>query len=270
MLAEFAHSHDIPWEALAAQAEMDGVAGLMYVHLAKSVQADVPTAIMDRLGSMYRKTGTEVQTILSVMQDLASQLAAADIPVMALQGLSLIDLYGDAGIRSLGDVDLMVHPRHKNRFKELLRETGCAVPASVYPDLLYMNDIWIDVHTDLLGQGRNRHRRHLFPEDLEPLWERAEPFFDNNRMFLRPALTDNLMALSAHALKHGYSRLIWVVDLLETIRQLTDHSAGWEAVLAAARFWHQERVLCYTILLLEKYFTCVFPRRSNRLPGFSD
>ena len=254
-------------QALATQAEMDGVAGLMYVHLAKSVKADVPTAIMDRLGSMYRKTGTEVQTILSVMQDLASQLAAADIPVMALQGLSLIDLYGDAGIRSLGDVDLMVHPRHKNRFKELLRETGCTVPASVYPDLLYMNDIWIDVHTDLLGLGRIRHRRHLFPEDLDPLWERAEPFFDNNRMFLRPALTDNLVALSAHALKHGYSRLIWVVDLLETVRQLTDHSAGWEAVLAAARFWRQERVLCYTILLLEKYFNLRVPDEVKQAAG---
>jgi len=266
-LTEFAQRYDIPWAALAAQAEMEGVAGLIYVHLAKSVKADVPPATMDRFGSLYRKTGKEVQTILSVMQDLAVQLAVADIPVMAIQGLSLIDLYGDDGIRSLGDVDLMVHPCHKNRLKELLREVGATVPASVYPDLLYMNDIWIDVHTDLLGTGRIRNRRHLFPEDLGPLWERAEPFFGNNRMFLRPALTDNLMALSAHALKHGYSRLIWVVDLLETLCKLTDHSDGWEAVLAAARFWRQERILCYTIILLEKYFNLRVPAEFKQAAG---
>jgi hypothetical protein len=266
-LTAFAQHYDIPWAALAAQAEMEGVAGLIYVHLAKSVRADVPPAIMDRLGSLYRKTGKEVQTIISIMQDLAVQLAVADIPVMAIQGLSLIDLYGDDGIRSLGDVDLMVHPCHKKRFKELLREVGATVPASVYPDLLYMNDVWIDVHTDLLGTGRIRNRRHLFPEDLEPLWERAEPLFGNNRMFLRPALTDNLMALSAHALKHGYSRLIWVVDLLETIRQLTDHSAGWEAVLTSARFWRQERVLSYTFLLLEKYFNLRVPEAVKQAAG---
>ncbi|MBW1791376.1 MAG: hypothetical protein JRJ14_03780, partial [Deltaproteobacteria bacterium] len=75
------------------------------------------------------------------------------------------------------------------------------------------------------------------------------------------------IALAAHALKHSYSRLIWLVDLHEFFIKWANNANGLDEVIRRAQFWHQERVVLYALILLERIFDLKIPSWVKRELG---
>ena len=287
---------DVPWDHLVVLAGMQGVDGFVYCHMNHLGLLNIlPKSVLGQLEGGYAQTRKHTIAILNEAEALSPRLEKARIPVIALQGLSLINtLYRDPGLRQLGDIDLMVKPDDKKRLKELLCQAGYWSPYPTYPDLLFKADVLIDIHTHVLNLERIKNRRYLFPEDLTPMWKKATPLFnqvttptlpspfkgeglggDEKRNFLNNEHSgllilepfDNFVALTAHALKHSYSRLIWLVDLHEFLIKWADNTNGWEEMVKRARFWHQERVVLYALILVEKIFDLKIPYRVKRALG---
>jgi len=251
---------DVHWDYLRALAEMEGVAGLLYYHLKALDLLDyLPKSFIERLGNTYNQTKRHTLAILSKVEALASKLEGAHIPVLALQGLSLVSIYKNPGLRPLGDADLMVKANHKGKLKSILWGTGYRMPSFMYPDLLCQDGIWVDIHTHILNLERIRSRQYLFPEDLAPMWVRAIPFFDKSGGLLLLDPYDNFIALAAHALKHSYSRLIWLVDLYESLLKWAGNTGGWEGMIDRAYFWQQEKVVLYALILMERILDLKVP-----------
>lgn len=252
---------DVPWKDLTMLAVAEGVAGLLYHHLKRPEFVNfVPGSAIRELEEIYFHTKKYCLAYLKEAEALSVRLEQADIPIIILQGLSLITwLYKDPGLRPFGDVDLMVRPLHMQGLKQLLREAGYELPVLEYPDLLYKGNICIDIHTHILNLDRIQNRRYLFPEDLTPMWEKACPLFDQHYGFLVLDPCDNFVALAAHALKHSYSHLIWLCDLHEVLLRLTRGPDGWESVVKRTRFWNQEKVVLYVLLLIEAIFGLKVP-----------
>lgn len=200
---------------------------------------------------------------------LSDKLEQVGIPVLALQGLSLTKLYGDAGLRPLYDMDLMVKPGHKGRLKELLKQAGFHAPHPEYPDILGKGAVLVDIHTHILNLDRINNRRHIFPMDLTFMWKRAVPLFDKQDGFLYLDPFDNFVALAAHALKHSYSRLIWLVDLHECLLELTGDPGGWEEIVKRTRFWQQEKMVLYALILVESILGLQVPLRIKHELGIA-
>ena len=251
---------DVPWDHLKILAEMEGVSGLLYHHLKTPGLVDfLPKSHIGHFENSYRQTTKHTLAIVEKAEAIASRLEQAQIPVIALQGLSLIRVYGDPGFRPLGDVDLMVKSSHKGRLKGLLWEAGYTMPAPIYPDLLCKDGIWVDIHTHILNLSRIQSRRYLFPEDLSPMWERAILFSDKSRGLLILDPYDSFIALAAHALKHSYSRLIWLVDLHESLLKWVRNPDGWEGIVERTQFWQQEKVVLYSLIQMERIFDLKVP-----------
>ena len=243
------------WEPLLAVAGAEGVAELLYYHLKNLKLLDVPPEpVIRELEDTYRQTTRHLFATISALKSISFRAAQAGIPVLALQGVTLIKLYRDPGIRPLIDADLMIRDHHREKFRRLLLDEGFSTPYPVYPDLLFKDGVWIDIHTHILNLNRIKNRQHLFPKDLHTMWERATPFFGNDEGMLRLDPFDNFICLSAHALKHSYSRLIWLTDLHEALNALTMTSGGWEKVVKRAGFWQQEKTVLYALLILEGIF----------------
>ena len=252
---------DLPWEQLVGIADLEGVAGLFYDNLKKfDLLGLLPKPCLNRLQSEFESARNRYLALLDEMACLSSGLGEARTQVMALQGLSLITtLYPDPGLRQLGDVDLMVKPGHEKQLEAILWQAGYRATDPVYPDLLSKGEILIDIHTHLLNLDRIKNRRYIFPKDLSPMWERAIPFFQESDAFLRPDPRDNLIALAAHILKHGYSRLIWLVDIHEWIIKWARTPEDWKGVVDRARSWRQERPVLYALILVEGIFDLQIP-----------
>ena len=250
----------VPWDNLAALAQMQGVAGLLYHHLkALGLLNNLPDYVIGQIDASYKKTKQHTLAIVDEMQRLSKRLENAWIHAMGLQGLSLLSVYRDPGMRFMSDVDFMVKQHHKERFKLLLRESGyqCLLPK--YPDVLYKNSIKIDIHTHVMNLDRIGNRRYIFPEDLTAMWQRAIPLFGQSDGLLLLDPYDNFIALAAHALKHSYSRIIWLADLRESVLKWAHNNNGWKKMIERAQCWHQERVVLYALVLLEKIFNLTVP-----------
>lgn len=262
--------YDMPWDHVVTLSEMEGVAGLLYHHLNDlNISDHLPKDVLQRLQSRYSQIKHHTLDIVKEAESLSFMLAREKIQAIALQGLSLVNsVYSDPGWRPLGDVDLMVKPDHKQQLKKLLYKAGYMPTHPAYPDLLLKDDIWIDIHTHILNVDRIQARRYLFPQDLNSMWKRAIPFSgqSNGLMLLDPY--DNIIALAAHALKHGYSRLIWLVDLHESILKWGNNRTGWKKIAERAKFWHQEKIILYALILIEEFLGSKIPFRIKQDMGF--
>lgn len=251
---------EVPWNGLAGLAQMAGVAGFLYLHLkALGLLKDLPDCLINQIEAGYQKTVQQTFEIIHEMRGLSERLEETGIRVVGLQGLSLVSRYRDPGIRFMSDVDLMVKQRRKERFKLLLRGCGyqCLLPE--YPDSLYKKGIKIDIHTHVLNLDRIGNRRYIFPQDLTAMWKRAMPLFDHPDGLLVLEPYDNFVSLAAHALKHSYSRIIWLADLHEFLLKWAHNSNGWEKIIERAQFWRQERFVLYALILVEEIFNLKVP-----------
>ena len=252
---------DVPWDHVVMLAGMQGVDGFLYDHMKHLGLLNIlPDEVSDKLEESYTRTQKRAISILNEAKILSSRFQKAGIPVIALQGLSLMNvIYADPGLRPLGDIDLMVKPYAKKRLKKLLFHAGYWAPYPAYPNLLFKAGVLIDIHTHVLNLDRIKSRRYIFCEDLEPMWEKAVPMFDQPDGLLSLDPYDNIIALAAHALKHSYSRLIWIADIHECLLKWTDNTCGWKAFLERAVFWRQERMLLYALIFVEKIYKIKIP-----------
>ena len=244
-----------PWESVGALAEMNGVSGLLYHHLKTlGLISILPESFTRQIENSYRKTKESTLAIVAEAKALSRICEDAGISVVALQGLSLLSIYGDLGLRALSDVDLMVKQGYKESLKTLLLDSGYRAPLVAYPDLFFKDGIQLDIHTHVLNLDRIGARSYLFPEDLTRMWERAIPFSDQSDGLLLLDPYDNFIALAAHALKHSYSRLIWLADLHEFLIKWTKNNNGWKKVIERSRFWQQDKVVLYALIFMERIF----------------
>lgn len=247
------------FEAPEILAVDEGVAGWLFCRLVDRVDRLDPVDPVDRMPDAFvailraayheNTRRTLGQTAGAGFLDRA--FGRAGLRVMAIQGLTLLSIYRDPGRRPLGDLDFLIRPEDRPGVQDVLIACGYrAVPR--YPDLYVKAGLIIDLHTHPMNLDRIRSRRYLFPEGIEPLWESAVPLFDPEGGLLQPDPFDNFVLLSAHALKHSYSRLIWLVDLYESAKGWKDEE--WNALVDRARFWHQERVVLYGLMLVQILF----------------
>ena len=170
---------------------------------------------------------------------------------MALQGLTLFQIYKKPGLRPMGDMDLLIKADAFPRVVSLLQDIGFHIPNPVYPKNLFKNGLWLDIHTHILNLDRIRSRQYIFPWDLSDLWHRALPLFKRSKGLLRPDPLDNFIVLAAHTLKHSYSRMIWIVDLNESLRVSISNPQKWDQLVERTKFWKQEKTILYGFTILE-------------------
>jgi len=239
---------DVPWGPLIQLAETEGVAGFLHSHLAGK---NIPVSVRKRLANHFAEIRRSGQRMISEAAALSAALEQKGLSVIALQGLSILDLYAEPGLRPLGDMDLLARPDQKEAVKAALQERGYRVSGGVYPDIFYRDGLWIDLHTHVLNLERIETRTYLFPRDLSALWVRAKPMFTPHSGILRPDPWDNFVLLSVHALKHGYLRILWIADLNMILTHTATSSNGWYRVIERARFWCQEKTTLYGLIILE-------------------
>lgn len=243
-------ARELPWKEILSYFDSQGISGLLRRHVKKlGLFRLLPSSAKKHLETWYLATAQNNLSAISEMRLLSDMASSENIPVLAIQGLTIVRNYEDPGLRPMGDLDLMVGLRDRQRFGHLLAKAGFRVSRTT-PDMFCKNGLWIDIHTHVLNLDRIRTRRLVFPENMRGMWDRAGLFFETGSLMI-PDPFDNYIALSAHALKHSYSRLIWLTDLYEWIRYLSKYPRFHLKLADSARFWCQEKPVWYSLVLLD-------------------
>jgi hypothetical protein len=198
------------WQDEVHRTEDDTVAaeGLEGLLIARGAADAVPTGWRD----VYTKTTTrtvvafyELATALGILHD-------AGLDVAVLPGAALLCFYPDAGCRPMDDTDLLCAPGQTAAVAEIMMAQGWAATPR-HPDLLSGEHVSIDLHDDLFHCARIEARRHAGWLDPSQVWSRRRQVcLEGHRVWVLEA-EDEVLYTAAHALRHSYRRVTWLIDL---------------------------------------------------------
>ncbi|MDA0334784.1 MAG: nucleotidyltransferase family protein [bacterium] len=173
----------------------------------------------DQAGWRDAYVTTAARTVV-VLQELAGtlrQLHASGTEVVVLPGAALLRFYPDAGCRPMDDIDLLCAPGQCAAVAGLLLQRGWAATPR-HPDLLSKGHVCLDLHEDLFHCERIGARRYAGWLDPQDVWSRRRRASVQGIDVWVLGPEDEVLYTAAHALRHSYRRLTWLIDLALQLR----------------------------------------------------
>jgi hypothetical protein len=195
---------DTDWHALATLSEIHGVLPLVHRSL-----ADVEREITDRyFQSAVVNSRISAERMAAELEQLLSIFAEHDIEVIPLKGPVLAEaLYGDITLRPCEDLDLLVRIKDFSRAEKVLFDAGWSAPtpADEFERQFFRDGMMVELHFGVASTGSFRF-------DLDGAWSRARECSFRGQPLKAMSETDLALYLLLHGMKHGFGKLIWVLD----------------------------------------------------------
>lgn len=213
------------WDLALEQARQMGVLSLVAgLVLSQANSIGLPETVHQTLQSVRRQAAVRNMRLFSETADVIRTLQAADISVILLKGLHLAEqVYPDVSMRTMGDIDLLLHRTDIDVAFRLLEKDGFT-PHKIHktedevkqhhhlPVLSKPDSSPLELHWNIASP--------LLPLtiDLDGLWQRAQPCDIEGALALTLAPEDLLLHLSLHLFQDNLAAgLKRVYDIAQTI-----------------------------------------------------
>jgi hypothetical protein len=189
--------------------------------------AGIPLGVQGSLHSYYQANLRRSLRFAAELQRILRQFERRAVPSIPYKGPALAQsVYGDLGLRSFSDLDLLISGDDFHRANQALAEIGYRPTAELSPPL---ERLWLRIGYERSfdgAAGKNLVELqwallpHFYAIDLQPgdLLQRAGRTVIAGCEVLCLSPEDALLALCVHAAKHLWTRLIWLCDIAETLR----------------------------------------------------
>lgn len=215
----------------------------------------VPDHVSQALSNLYKANTFQMLQLTAEMELVHNLFLKHQIRTLFLKGPIVAQaLYGDLSLRTSCDLDFLIPIQQLNQAEELLLGLG------------YEKDDYIQT---VLNDWRWRHHHvtYIHPKKrikLEVHWRlnpgpSKEPSFDelwqrrSKSELTSSAVSllgkeDLFLFLVSHGARHGWSRLRWLVDIL----QLAKQKVAWEKVQRLSKAYDNPHVIGQAIILTEQ------------------
>jgi Uncharacterised nucleotidyltransferase len=264
----------IDWDYMLRKAREHFITPLVCRSLTTCSEA-VPPEILQRLDrdlSAHTRRNLfltrELLKLLSLMQENDIRAVAYKGPVLAASA------YGNVGLRSFIDLDILVHERDILRAKELLISRGFQTlnqltKAQEEAHLRSRDEKDIVLVRPDLPVSVELHWRiaslFLFPLDSDQLWQRLGTMKLGGANVSNLRAEDMLLILCVHGAKHSFKRLQWICDIAELIR--ANPRLDWNQVLQEAANSRSMRMLSLGLLLAADLLGATIPNEVSLVIG---
>lgn len=249
----------VQWPFIMFRAIEEGIAPLLYHHFKNlNLLETIPEYALEVFARLYAETMLLNRHMATVLSELEGALEGSEIQVIVLKGAALFTtVYHDIALRPMEDIDLMVRPEHQDGVEAILRERGF-VSDPLYPMTFRRGVMTVDLHNDFLSAHRIRSRREVMRVPSRDIWARSVPAAEGAHHVFRLSLYDNLIALSSHLLKHRFYRLIWFVDIRESI-EADSELFDWTEFVEHVGNIRAKKAVLYALLLAKCLLTMDVP-----------
>jgi hypothetical protein len=251
----------LAWDAVLFYAKYHSVASLLYRNLKLFNNLDrIPRDAQRTLLLLSHRTEYQNRLLSKVLHDLLRDFTEAEIPVMVLKGIALVELiYGHFSLRPLIDLNLMIPRQRLNAAKRLLLQNGYAIHPTDPTQGTLFSQIHLEKRKDLeihiLLQWHIVNWPRIHAVDLTRIWAEASSVQLSgwDTLILSPA--DLVLYLCFQPDKHGFlnfaaihiedpahfmltewtnNRLIRFVDIYEVIQHY-QNAIDWNLLIERAR-----------------------------------
>ncbi|MCM3735020.1 nucleotidyltransferase family protein [Bacillus cytotoxicus] len=232
---------NIDWNVFIQLAMHHRIYPLIYIKVKEIDEKLVPAYVIQTLYQQFRKNTFQMLHLSAEMEQVSKLFTENEIRTLFLKGPILAhNLYGDISLRTSCDLDILI-PIHKlEKAEALLLEKG------------YVKDDYIQT---ILNDWKWRHHHITFfhPQkqikveihwrlnpgpakepSFEQLWERKRKSTLTGSPVYLLGSEDLFLFLVTHGARHGWSRLRWLVDINQIVRQ----NLNWEQINRLLKKYH--------------------------------
>jgi hypothetical protein len=206
----FVIPHHTDWQALLSIAQENGVLPLIHRSFLE-MSTDLPEFFT---AAAWESRGFS-ESLATELERLLRSFAESGIEVLPLKGPGLSwSLYGDAALRTCKDLDLLVHREDYPRAEALLVDRGFTAGEINDSERRFSRDgILVELHFDITSP-------RIFQFDLDGIWSRSRRESFRGQPMRVMSHDDLVLFLCSHGLSHGFSRLIWIMDVARALGEL--------------------------------------------------
>lgn len=256
------------WAWLADEATRHHLRGVTYRRMADSpFAAQVPAEVWERLRSFYLETASRNAVLFRQTSQIVKELAGKDIPVMLLKGMHLARfVYADPGLRSMADVDIMVHAEHLAEVERVLLERGFGpLPR---PDLTewcrwnhHLDKLRKDGAPEVEVHWNIQRPTSPFRIDPEGLWQRSRAAVLDGAPVRLLSPEDLLLHLTIHLSHQHHFRRAALKGLMDiaTVIAAEGTVIDWPLLAERASVWGASGALYTTLRLAAEMLAAPVP-----------
>jgi Uncharacterised nucleotidyltransferase len=247
----------INWRAFISLVDRHQVSGLVYAALCRHGAEFVPDSVMEKLKKRKIQVCARALRHAAELARLSAAFAEKGIDAISLKGAGLSHrLFGDAGMRHVRDIDLMVRPEDLGRSGHLLKASGYRC---IFPDF----DLTPGIEKRILRQDHHHtywHDRlevmvelhwridHWTPENVSELWQYCETTGWMGTTLQQLDSDALLLFLCSHGAGHRWSCIKWLSDVVALVTR--SRNSNWDRLIAMAVRFDLERALAQTAMLM--------------------
>ena len=262
----------IGWENVIQIAGGTGVSPLVYHVLDNIVDYNViPQSVTHKLHQVYQSNA--IRNLL-LYEELKRIIQAADeksIPVIVLKGAALaLSVYPNIALRTMGDIDLLVHQEHLETMDTIMRRFGYESNRDNIWDenenyhlpKYIRHPYQIEIHWNLVPPDIS------VTLDLSGIWARAQHLQIGNVTALMLAPEDLVIHLCLHVSAHHLFQvrpLRNLCDIAATIHYYRDN-INWQQMHQWAKDSQIGGYIALTLILVKEVLD--MPIRENIIRGF--
>ena len=231
-----------------------------YFHLKKlSLDKHIPPSISRKLENRFLSSTAYNIIHLENLAQLVQKLKDKKIPVIILKGAALCEtVYPHAGMRSFCDLDILIQRKHIQEAKGLLELLGYTL-SFTHARHHFMafqtshHSLPLEVHWNLVNDA-SPFQKYAFKLSMDRIWQDARPFPFRGTEALWLSPEHQLIYLSVHMLKEGYSQKKWLLDLYYLLKYFKGQ-IDWPELLVECREFHARRPVYYALSALDEIFS---------------
>jgi hypothetical protein len=255
---------DLNWEYIVDMATRHRLRPLLYYNLIKICPGDVPEDVLVNLRDFYHSnvrknlmmTG-ELVKVMKLLEDNGVNAITYKGPVLAQMA------YGNVGYREFGDLDILVDKSDALKAKNLMFSQGYELLTPIKisdADFMKLEAEYIFINKKLGSKieinWNFEGNFFSFKGDPSCLFDNQIKYNINDFEFLSFSPENKLLMLSIHAAKHDWTRLSWIMDIVEFVNK---QSINWEDTLKKADKLGIKKILLITLYLAHDLWDLELP-----------
>ncbi len=222
----------IDWQFFIERAKKEGVAGLVFQQLSQTdwLAEGVPEWVADALGTDYYTTATRNTLLFEELGRILAGFEQRGLEVLVLKGAVLAEkAYKNLALRSMSDIDLLIHRQDFSVFDNFMQEQGYSSQAlgALDPDALPVHYLTTVMYTSAARSSLCLHvhwhfvnstlPNHKLTENIsmKSIWRDAEKTMLAGAPAKVMAPHHLLIHLAEHSLRvtHSLGKLSYLTDM---------------------------------------------------------
>lgn len=250
----------IEWEELLDEAQSHNIKPIIYSAIDKKYHSEMQTELLDDFKRSVFFSGANQLNHINRAAEVLQKFNEHSIPVIALKGLVIRELYPSPEMRTMGDVDILVKSEDLGVTKKILVDFGYSEENSTEAHLVFKKAGYpiIEVHWTLADSRFFKGDNSRFEEEL---WKNTIEVYVKSTKTLSLSLEDLAVHLCLHMAVHMRSSsfgLRQLGDLVLLIEQKGE-SINWDSFIRKTRECGIEKFTVVIFNICNKLFHMEIP-----------